>query len=79
MTLDQIVGQDRAVGLLRRVLAADRLAHAYVFAGPEGTGRRTTALALARACLCTAAPGVGCGDCVECRLIEGGSHPDVFV
>ncbi len=79
MTLDQILGQDRALGILRRVLDADRLAHAYVFAGPGGTGKRTTALALAAACLCQAQPGRGCGRCTGCRLVEAGSHPDLFV
>ena len=49
MRLDDVVGQDRAVDLLRRSLAGNRLAHAYVFSGPPGVGKRTTALALARA------------------------------
>lgn len=79
MTLDQIQGQDRALGMLRRAMAADRLAHAFVFAGPAGVGKRTTALALARAVLCPEAPGTGCGTCLDCRLVGAGSHPDVFV
>jgi DNA polymerase-3 subunit delta' len=77
--LSEIEGQERAIGILGRALAADRLGHAYLFAGPAGVGKRATALALARACLCAIAPGVGCGTCPECRLIEVGSHPDVFV
>lgn len=79
MTLDQIQGQDRPIGLLRRAIAADRLAHAFVFAGPAGVGKRATALALARAVLCPEAPGAGCGTCIECRLVSAGSHPDVCV
>jgi len=77
--LDQIQGQDRAIGLLRRAIGADRLAHAFVFAGPPGVGKRATALALARAVLCPEAPGAGCGTCIDCRLVGAGSHPDVFV
>jgi DNA polymerase III subunit delta' len=79
MTLAEIAGQDRAVGTLQRALAAGRLAHAYLFTGPPGVGKRTTALALAQACVCPAAPGRGCGTCSECHLIGAGSHPDVFV
>lgn len=79
MTLDQIQGQDRAIGLLRRALDGGRLAHAFVFAGPAGVGKRTTALALARALLCTEQPNRGCGTCIDCRLVGAGSHPDVFL
>ena len=79
MTLDRIQGQDRAIGLLRRAIAADRLAHAFVFAGPAGVGKRATAMALARAVLCPEAPGAGCDTCIDCRLIGSRSHPDVFI
>ena len=47
-----IVGQDAAVGLLQRSLTGDRQPHAYLFAGPVGVGRRTTAIALGAALLC---------------------------
>lgn len=47
-----IVGQDAAVGLLERALTGQREPHAYIFAGPAGVGRRTTAIALGRALLC---------------------------
>jgi DNA polymerase-3 subunit delta' len=77
--LAQLRGQDRAVGLLRRALERRQLAHAYVFAGPPGVGKRTTALALAAATSCSSAPGVGCGSCPECHLIELGAHPDLLI
>ncbi|HUS91198.1 MAG TPA: DNA polymerase III subunit delta' C-terminal domain-containing protein [Phycisphaerae bacterium] len=47
-----IIGQDAAIGQLQRVLAGERQPHAYLFAGPGGVGRRTTAVALARTLLC---------------------------
>ena len=47
-----IVGQDSAVGLIQRGLVGERRPHAYLFAGPQGVGRRTTAVALARTLLC---------------------------
>ena len=53
MALDAIRDQPRAVALLRRALATDRVAHAYAFVGPTGAGRMTTALAFAQALLCT--------------------------
>ena len=79
MTLADVKGQSRVTGLLRRALDRGQLAHAYVFAGPPGVGKRTTALALARATSCTVSPGHGCDRCGECRLIAAGVHPDVFL
>lgn len=75
--LSQIRGQDRAVALLRRALAADRVAHAYVFAGPPGCGKHTSGLALAAALCCEREPGEGCGFCSSCERIAAGHHPDV--
>jgi DNA polymerase-3 subunit delta' len=66
-------GQDAALGLLRRAVQADRVAHAYAFVGPSGVGRRLTALGLAQACLC---PERGCGHCPTCRRVAAGQHPD---
>ncbi|MBU6428290.1 MAG: DNA polymerase III subunit, partial [Cyanobacteria bacterium REEB65] len=67
-----IIGQERALELLGTAL--DRPRHAYLFVGPGGVGKRTTALAWTRALFCTA--GTGCGDCVECRTFDHGNHPD---
>jgi len=50
--LADIVGQDAAISRLQRAMAGGRLPHAYIFAGPRGVGRRTTALALAKTLLC---------------------------
>ncbi|MCB0219347.1 MAG: DNA polymerase III subunit, partial [Chrysiogenetes bacterium] len=53
MSFAPIIGQDAAISLLRRLLAADRLPHALLFVGPEGVGRHKTAIALAQALLCS--------------------------
>jgi DNA polymerase-3 subunit delta' len=79
VTLAEIQGQDHAIGLLRRAIDNGRLAHAFVFAGPAGVGKRATALALTRAVLCPEQPNVGCGTCIDCRLVGAGSHPDLFL
>lgn len=76
MALEGIVGQPRAVALLRRALESDRVAHAYAFVGPAGAGRMTTAVAFAQALLC---PQGGCGRCNGCRLAAGRRHPDLHV
>jgi len=68
--------QPRAQRLLTRALESGRVAHAYAFIGPSGTGRTTAALAFASALLC--AKG-GCGACRDCRLSAARQHPDLHV
>jgi DNA polymerase-3 subunit delta' len=75
--LSDLIGQDLARAALERALAASRVAHAYVFEGPAGVGKRGAAYGLALALNCPAQPGRGCGVCETCRRIEGGLHPDV--
>jgi DNA polymerase-3 subunit delta' len=76
----ELIGHEAAVDLLRRDLTAGRLAHAYLFTGADGIGKRTLAVQFARAVNCEAppAPGDSCGQCRACRLIGSGKHPDVF-
>jgi DNA polymerase-3 subunit delta' len=71
-----IVGHERAVELLRRSVAQNRVSHAYLFSGPPRIGKHTLAIELARALNCegTEAP---CGKCRRCRLIGEGKHPEV--
>ena len=71
-----LAGQERAVAALERALREGRVAHAYLFVGPEGVGKRTLALKLAQALNCegTERP---CGECAPCRRIAGGLHADV--
>jgi len=77
VALEAIRDQPRAVALLRRALASGRLAHAYVFVGPTGSGRMTTARAFAQALLCET--GKACGQCRACNLVGRGQHPDLHV
>jgi DNA polymerase-3 subunit delta' len=82
MALEAIEGQPRAVALLRRALESGRVAHAYAFVGPAGSGRTTTALAFAQALLCERPQpesGLACGGCRGCRLGAEGKHPDLHV
>lgn len=76
---DAIVGQEAAVGALRRALSGTRLPHALLFVGPPGVGKATCAGVVAQALNCPEqGPGDACGQCVSCRKVERGLHPDVL-
>ncbi|PLX88330.1 MAG: DNA polymerase III subunit delta' [Desulfuromonas sp.] len=77
MTFSSIIGHDRQKEILRRALSSNRLAHAYLFEGPSGIGKRLMALALARALVCR--DRTGCGDCPACRKIDHNNHPDLHL
>lgn len=71
-----LVGQDAAVAVLKSAVANERVAHAYLFAGPKHVGKTVAALQFAQLLNCTgAAPP--CGRCRACERIAGGQHPDV--
>lgn len=75
-----ILGQERAVALLQGAIVRGGVAHAYLFAGAEQSGRATLARLFAQALNCEgggAVSGVPCGACRSCRKIERGTHPDV--
>ncbi|MEN8198574.1 MAG: DNA polymerase III subunit delta' [Thermodesulfobacteriota bacterium] len=70
-------GQTQARELLTRSLAADRLAHAYLFRGPEGVGKQLFARGLATAVNCRDGRGLtACGHCQSCVKMAARSHPD---
>lgn len=80
----EIIGQDAVVTSLQRAVAAAHtltnthhehdMTHAWLFTGPPGSGRSTSALAFAAALQC---PDAGCARCQSCRLALSGAHPDV--
>jgi DNA polymerase-3 subunit delta' len=76
-----VLAQDIPITLLRRSIMTEQVGHAYLFFGPEGIGKRTTALAFAKALNCTdeasRAQGDFCDVCRSCRMITLGQHPDV--
>ncbi len=77
MAFSAILGQTKALTLLRRALTSGRLAHAYLFPGPVGVVKTTVALDLAAVLLCRAPQGVHpCGRCPGCLKFRSGNHPD---
>ncbi|HEX9022461.1 MAG TPA: DNA polymerase III subunit delta' [Geobacteraceae bacterium] len=72
-----ILGQENSIAVLSRSLAADRIAHAYLFDGIEGCGKKRTALAFIEAVFC--GRNEGCGLCPSCRKIAAGQHPDLHL
>nr|MBC7244542.1 DNA polymerase III subunit delta' [Chloroflexota bacterium] len=74
-----VIGHEWAVELLKRSLALNHLAHAYLFVGPPRIGKTTLALFLARAVNCLNEGNRPCGICTACQAISRGVHPDVQV
>jgi len=74
----QIIGQSRAVSLLQQSLAAERIAHAYLFIGPQHVGKMTLALHFAQALNCEA-DEPPCRECAPCQKIAAGNHADVQI
>jgi len=94
VSLAEIIGQEKAIGLLTGILERQRLANSYIFSGEPGIGKRLTALNFAKAinCLKSAANSElrtlkselsarpdACDMCESCLKIEAGSHPDLLL
>lgn len=77
-TFDEVAGQEHIVKTLKNALATGKIAHAYLFAGPRGTGKTTMAKLFAKALNCEEGVGHQCNECKNCVSIMEGNHPDVL-
>jgi len=79
MSFEDIKGQDSALDTLKGALKEDRVFSSYLFLGPEGVGKATTARNFAKALNCINGENVPCDACISCKKIDSSTHPDVIV
>lgn len=80
MRFASVVGHDHARNVLLRAAARDRVPHAFLFAGPEGVGKRRMALAFLSYLVCLdRRDGDSCGQCRSCRMVDAGTFADLAV
>ncbi len=77
-TFEEVVGQKSIVTTLRNAIREDKIAHAYLFCGPRGTGKTTMARLFSKALDCKKGIGCQCLECESCKAIAKGDHPDVI-
>ncbi|MBD3272547.1 MAG: AAA family ATPase, partial [Elusimicrobia bacterium] len=76
MSFDRIIGHKRSIDILNKHIANQRLAHAYLFCGPHGVGKASTAKAFARSLQC---PNNGDDNCPICKRIDENNYSDVEI
>ena len=74
----EVVGQDHIMHTLINAFKSNIVAHAYMFTGPRGVGKTTTARIVAKALNCQNIPGIGCKDCTNCNEISEARNLDVL-
>lgn len=77
-TFEEVAGQKHIVKTLKNAINNNKIAHAYLFTGPRGTGKTTMAKLLAKALNCEHGMGHQCNECKNCISINEGTHPDVI-
>jgi len=79
LSFESLQGQDSAISYLKASLRNNRISHAYIFAGPDGVGKRLAAINFAKALNCASlVSGSPCDQCSSCKKIESSNHPDIF-
>lgn len=75
---DEVVGQKPIIQTLKNAIVQNRIAHAYLFCGPRGTGKTSIAKIFAKMLNCEDESNKPCGKCTNCKMVQNGSHPDII-
>lgn len=75
---DEVDGQTHIIQTLKNAIVQNRIAHAYLFCGPRGTGKTSIAKIFAKTLNCTNSQDAPCGVCENCKMAANGSHPDII-
>lgn len=78
MSFDDVIGNTKVKKILHRVLKQKKLPNSMLFAGPEGIGKKKTAMVVAKALNCLKKTADACEECTHCRAINKGNFPDVM-
>lgn len=77
MSFKDILGHEKLIDYLKRSIEMNKIGHAYIFDGPMGSGKKTTATVFSKGVLCKQFRADVCGICSSCLKIENGNHPDL--
>ena len=75
---DEVVGQQPIIQTLKNAIVQNRIAHAYLFCGPRGTGKTSIAKIFAKMLNCEDESNKPCGKCINCKMVQNSSHPDII-
>lgn len=78
MGFEEIIGQDLIIRALKRSLSSGQTTHAYLFSGPDGSGKKSLAFLFAQALNCSSELDPPCKSCLSCRKTLSGIHPDFY-
>ncbi len=79
MPLSEIKSQERATDILKASVSEKKIAHAYLFIGPDGVGKHSAAIEFAKLVNCALKKNDNCGKCASCTKIKNTTHPDIFI
>lgn len=75
---NEVVGQEYIIKILKNAIKSNKIAHAYLFAGPRGTGKTTIAKLFAKAINCDNFKEEACEECSNCKALKENNHPDII-